>query len=262
MSRDDRSPSARGGAPRRKRDDDVLKVYGAHAVGAVLRRRPEGIVRAYIDAQRKSDFGFLMKELASRRVAYRLLPAEELARVAGSHHHEGVCVLARPRPQPSLEGWIASCPPAACAVVLDGVENPHNLGAIVRTAAHFGVRGVWVVGRAATHGAAARVAEGGAEVVDVFDVGSAVPVLLALARAGFQVVGAAAGRGTSLFEHRLHRRTAFVLGAEHAGLSAEAARLVELEMHIPGTGAVESLNVSSAAAVFMSEHARQRSRRT
>lgn len=247
-------------APRRP-DDDVIKVHGARAARAVLERRPDAIVRGYFEEARKASFSDVMRALAAARVAYRLVPADELDRVAASRHHEGICLLVKPRPIPSLEAWISRCPPAALALVLDGVENPHNLGAIVRTAAHFGARALWCVGQAPLHGAMARVAEGGAEAVDVWSVPSPAPVLAGLSAAGFQVVGADQAGPASVFDHRFARRTALVLGAEHEGLSALVRPQLEVELAIPGTGAVESLNVASAAAVLMAEYARQRANR-
>lgn len=242
----------------RRPDDDVVKVYGQHSVLAALRARPEAVVRAYIDEGRKVSLGPLMRDLAAHRIAYRVVPTRELERVAASQHHEGACLLVKPRVVPSLEAWVGSCPPAASALVLDGAKNPHNLGAIVRTAAHFGVRGVWIVGSVSLHGALARVAEGGMESVDVFTTTHPVEVLRTLARAGFALIGADQTSSESLYAHRFARRTAFILGAEREGLTDIVRPELETALSIPGTGAVESLNVSTSAAVMVSEYARQR----
>lgn len=242
-----------------RRDADVVKIHGHAAAEAAFRARPEAVVRAYIDTTRQGRFSELMRALAAARVAYRLVPPEELERVTKSRHHEGICLLVKPRPEQSFEEWARDCPAAASVVILDGVSNPHNLGAIVRTAAHFGARAVWQVGRAPVHGALARVAEGGAESVPVFSVSSAVEPIRQLKEVGFEVCAATVQEGSeTLFESSLPRRTAFVLGAEQLGLSEDALALADRSLWIPGTGAVESLNVASAAAVFLAEHARQR----
>lgn len=245
--------------PRRGRpDDDVVKVHGYYTAVATLRARPEAVVRAYIEEAQKVAYGPVMRDLAAARVAYRVVPAGEMERVSGSHHHEGICLLVKPRERPSFETWLKNAPAAASVLVLDGVSNPHNLGAIVRTAAHFRVQGLWVVGQVAMHGALARVSEGGIEHLDVFETLNPVEVLRGLKRAGFALVGADQGADPSLFEHRFSRRTALVLGAERDGLSEPVRAELESSVSIPGSGAVESLNVSAATAVLLAEYARQR----
>ena len=241
-----------------RRDNDVVRVHGLRSTEAVIERRPEAVVRAYIDEAKSFDYGPLMSKLASHRVAYRLVPSDEMERVSGSRHHEGICLLVKPRPVPSVDEWLSTCPAAASVIVLDDVRNPHNLGAIIRMAAHFGVSGVWSTASVPNHGALARVAEGGTESVDIFEVPTTVAILPRLRRAGFEIVGASPSAETSLFEHRFPRRVAFVLGAEQEGLSETAVAELDVSLKIPGTGAVESLNVSVSAAVCVSEYARQR----
>ncbi len=242
--------------PKRGPDDDVLKVHGQHAANAVLARRLGDVVRGYFDESRRASFGEAMRTLAGARIAYRLVPEDELARVAKSQHHEGVCLLVRPRPPLELEAFLSACPPAALAVLLDGVENPHNVGAIVRSAAHFGARAVFALGPLEPAGALARVAEGGAEAVELAELAFA--GLDRIVEAGFELVGASPAAERSSFEHRFFRRTLLVVGAERAGLSARLEARLTTHLRIPGTGAVESLNASGAAAVLMAEYARQR----
>lgn len=241
------------------RDRDVVKIHGRRAAEAVWARRPEDVVRAYVDRDARAELSEMLRALASRRIAYRLVPADELERVAESRHHEGLCLLVRPAETPSLETWASGLGPSALALVLDGVVNPHNLGALVRTAAHFGASAVVVDGNLPRPGAYARVAEGGTEHVPVIGAESSAEVLEAMKSHGFTVVGARQSAGGSLFETKLGRRTALVLGSERHGLSPEVEAVLDLEVAIPGSGAVESLNVSVAGAVMMAEWARQRS---
>ncbi|MBX2813732.1 MAG: hypothetical protein KTR25_18085 [Myxococcales bacterium] len=251
-----------GRAPIYRPDRDVVRVHGYRAAAAAVKNRPAAVVRAYVDEAHAATYGDMMRVLATHRVAYRLLPSEEMVRVAGSGHHEGICLLVKPRSPPDIETWLRSCPAAASAIVLDDVRNPHNLGAIIRMAAHFGVVGVWSTGLVPNHGALARVAEGGAESVDIFQVTTTAVILPRLHRAGFEIVAASPKAKTSLYAHRFPRRVAFVLGAEQQGLSEQSAALVDLSLTVPGTGTVESLNVSMAAAIFVSEYARQRTERS
>lgn len=239
-------------------DRDVVKLHGRRAVASAWDRRPEAVVRVYVDRDARGELGGLLKALAARRVAYRLVDAAELDRVADSRHHEGVCALVRPAPVPSFEAWLGSCGPAALVLALDGVVNPHNLGALVRTAAHFGATGVWTVGEPPRHGACARVAEGGLEHVPLLGTPDLPGILERLAEAGFMVVGAQQDADDGVFGTRLSRRTALVLGSERTGLSAEVASRLEAAVMIPGSGVVESLNVAAAGAVLMGEWYRQR----
>ena len=143
---------------------------------------------------------------------------------------------------------------------LDGVENPHNLGSILRTAAHFGVAAV--AGKAGElpplSPAAVRVAEGGAEIVPVCDLAEPAGDLRRLAAAGFTIVAASSHRGLAPAATRLAGKIVLVLGSEGKGVSPVIARVATAHVCIPGTGSVESLNVSVAAGILLAEAWRQR----
>ncbi len=142
------------------------KVYGVNAVRAAFARRGDQIVRVLVDEARVDDFRGLLKEAAGRRVAYKLVTADEVAAFAGSRHHEGICILARP-PRSGLRYWVEQVTKSPCLVALDDVQNPHNLGAVARSAAHFGGSAILRNERDGRWtGAAFRTAEGGAEFVD------------------------------------------------------------------------------------------------
>ena len=140
-------------------------------------------------------------------------------------------------------------------VVLDRIGNAHNLGAIARSAAYFGVERIVIAGdpASARPGAAAyRVAEGGLEAVEIWTVPDVAPFLRALSAAGYEVVGAAA-RGGSDPDTAPGREApwALVLGNEEHGLADEVRAACTRLVTIPGSGRVESLNVSAAAAVLI-----------
>ena len=243
-------------APPRVTARDV-KIYGRNACEALFRARPGDVRRAFVNERTARAMGAMLSELARRRLPYRVVSDEELARVAGSQHHEGVCLVARPRPEPDERAVFAVRGPAR-AVYLDGVENPHNVGAILRTAAHFGV--IALAGARdrlpAPAGAVARVAEGGAEHVPVVRFADPLASLRALSKE-FALVATAHDARESVFEARLPERCVILLGAEGRGLSAKVRALASMAVAIPGTGAVESLNVASAAAVLLAEHYRR-----
>ena len=149
------------------------------------------------------------------------MEAEELERITESHHHEGICIVAASAPPRALAEILAA-PGPGWLVALAGVENPHNTGAIVRTAAHFGARAVVIEGSPKRLPPVVyRTAQGGAEWVEV--VGA--PVLSAALdearRAGFTICATSSHGGTDLFAAAIPARAVIVLGAEDAGLSPD-----------------------------------------
>ena len=228
-----------------------VRIHGWAAAGAVLAERPDAVRCVHLRADRVAALGPVLKRLAARHRPYRIVEDRDLEALAKSPHHEGIVVEVPPKPGPrtfaSSEGqWL----------LLDGGRNPHNLGAILRSAAHFDARGVWALDGPELAGAAARVAEGGAEFVPY----AAVPegrALSALEQAPL-VLGTRADPGApSLFDVPLADRVVWVLGSEASGARAPVADRVHGWVRIPGSGRVESLNVSVAAALVLAEWARR-----
>lgn len=235
-----------------------LRLYGRNAIDAVFARRPEAIRKVYLLEARIPQLQPLLKWCAANRVGYRVVAEEDLRKLAASAHHEGVVAdVLREAPQ-SLGAWLQSLPAGpACALWLDGVGNPHNLGAILRSAAHFGVSAVLLpkTSPLALSGAAARVAEGGAEAVPFVRLGREDNALAQLRSAGFALAATVVRGGDDLFAARLPERLVYVLGAEGEGMDAELAKACDLRLGIPGSGKVESLNVSAATAVLLAQWA-------
>lgn len=235
-----------------------LRLYGRNAVDAVFARRPEAIRKVYLLEARIPQLQPLLKWCAANRVGYRVVAEEDLRKLAASAHHEGVVAdVLREAPQ-SLGAWLQSLPAGpACALWLDGVGNPHNLGAILRSAAHFGVSAVLLpkTSPLALSGAAARVAEGGAEAVPFVRLGREDNALAQLRSAGFALAATVVRGGDDLFAARLPERLVYVLGAEGEGMDADLANACDLRLGIPGSGRVESLNVSAATAVLLAQWA-------
>lgn len=233
---------------------------GRHAVRALFTRRPETVIRVYVDAPTVERFRDLLKYCASHRLAYHVVDADELERVSGSRHHEGICVLAQ-RATVTLEALLEDDARRVRLLALDGVDNPHNLGAILRTAAHFGVAGVFYEGQASLTPAAHRVAEGGAAWVDAVAVPDLAAALSRARAKGFRVVGTSGRAARTLFEERYAARTVIVLGSERAGMRKAVFEACDATVSLPGTGHVESLNVSAACAAVLTEVWRQDTRR-
>lgn len=236
-----------------------LRLYGVHAVQAAFARRPEALRKLYLAESRIPQLQPMLKWCVAHRIGYRVVADEDLRKLAASSHHEGVVAdVLRGEPAP-LTTWLRGLPDGpACALWLDGVGNPHNLGAILRSAAHFGAAAVLLPKQStlALSGAAARVAEGGADALPFVRMGREDNAIAQLRGAGFALAATVVRGGADLFATALPRRLVYVLGAEGEGMDAGLAAACDLRLSIPGTGAVESLNVASATAVFLAAWAR------
>ncbi len=238
------------------------RVTGENACRAVIDHRPEDVLRVFLLESRVDAMRDELRVLAERRLPYRIVPREELDKIAGGMHHEGVCLFARelhPMGLAELERRVRATSGPLALLYLDAVRNPHNLGAIVRSAAHFGA--LAVIGP--EHGspelgpAAARVAEGGAEHVPLVRLRDPEHDLGRLATLGLSLVGTDSEARASIFDEALPARAVLLLGAEREGLGRSLLARCDRVVRIPGTGAVQSLNVSAAAAVLLAEHRRQ-----
>jgi len=249
-----------GHEPRTHRDTE-LRLYGLNAVRAVFARRPDAIRKLYLVEARIPQLQPLLKWCVAHRVGYRVVEEADLQKLAASSHHEGVVAdVLREEPQ-SLTAWLQALSAGPqCVLWLDGVGNPHNLGAILRSAAHFGAAAILLPKHATLglSGAAARVAEGAAEAVPFVRMGRSDNAIAQLRGAGFGLAATVVRGGAGLFEHDLPERLVYVLGAEGEGMDPALAETCDLRLSIPGSGAVESLNVAAATAVFLAEWARRR----
>jgi TrmH RNA methyltransferase len=248
-------------SPAQAHRDAEFRVYGVNAVNAVYARRPQSIRKLYLTEARIPQLQPLLKWCVANRVGYRVVEEGDLQKLAASSHHEGVVAeVLREEPR-SLTQWLRELPDGPqCALWLDGVGNPHNLGAILRASAHFGVAAVLLpkTSALALSGAAARVAEGGAEVVAFVRMGREDNAMAQLHGAGFALAATVVRGGADLFAARLPERLVYVLGAEGEGMDAGLAAACDLRLSIPGSGAVESLNVAAATAVLLAQWAGRR----
>lgn len=238
-----------------------LRMYGYNAVQAVFANRPQAIRKLYLAEARIPQLQPLLKWCVANRIGYRVVDEPDLQKLASSTHHEGVVAdVLRVEPAP-LMTWLQTLPAGQqCALWLDGVGNPHNLGAILRIAAHFGAAAVLLPKHStlALSGAAARVAEGGAEAVPFVRLGRDDNAFAQLRGAGFVLAATVVRGGADVFTAELPQRLVYVIGAEGEGMSPLLAEACDLRVSIPGTGAVESLNVAAATAVLLAQwrHAR------
>lgn len=236
---------------------EAERVYGLAAALSAFERRPDAVLSIAHTPEVRRPIAPMLREAARRRIAYREVEDAELDKLADSIHHEGVCLLVRPRRPLDARELIERVADAGLVIALDDVQNPHNIGAMLRSAAYFGVCGAILSERLhpKLSAAARRVAEGGAEHVPVAVVPALVPALHELSEAGFGVVGADARAKLPLAELSWPRRAVLVLGHERTGLTPETRAACRVLTRIDGTDAVDSLNVSVAAGVLMASYA-------
>ena len=231
------------------------RYYGLHCVCAIVETRPKEVHRLFISKKVVPICEALLTFCENKRIPFKVTNDEELARVAATDHHEGIVVEALPVETLSFNDAIRSLKPRkeAFAVFLDGVENPHNLGAAMRTCAFFGVDLLFVAAREMKElsSASCRVAEGAAEDLPVVIVPSATDVFGACKGAGFSVLATTPHGGKDLFAVKWPKKSLLVFGAEGPGLTEDALRAADERIVISrSTGSrIESLNVSSAVAV-------------
>lgn len=245
-----------------RRNADEMRVYGLNACMALFAKRPHDIRKVYLAEARLGALKDVLAWCVQRRLGYRVVAAADLDKLTQTQHHEGVCFDVVRRPLATISTLLQRIPRApqpALLVWLDGVGNPHNIGAVLRSAANFGVHGLILPREAAAgiSGAALRVAEGGAESVPIAQAAAGEDVLGALRNAEVKIAATVPRAGEALYAARLPDRLAFVLGAEGGGLRQGLIDRADLHLTIPGTGAVESLNVAASAAVLFGEYYRQ-----
>jgi TrmH RNA methyltransferase len=235
-------------------DEETEILYGLRSGLAVFARRPEDIRQIYFDNAIRSELQELLRWASSKGIAAQEHAEKELARRADSNQHEGLVLEVRPRrwlPPKELVAWLSQ--EQTCAVALDRVRNPQNIGAILRSAAFFGL-GAAILGTPAPHPGlppfALRVAEGGAEHLLFSRTTDLADTLARLKASGVYVVGADSHGSVDGESLKYQRASVIVLGNEREGLSPRVKAQCNTLVGIQGSGALDSLNVAVAAGVL------------
>ena len=232
----------------------LLRICGLAAVAALFDRDPRRVERLFFEDRVKGEVGPFCRTLARARKPYRQVDKAELARVAGTPLHGGVVAIAAPQPLADFDRtaariWAKNGKPL---VILDGIGNPHNLGAIARSAAFFGLERMVLADRldqALPSDASYRVAEGGLEHLDLHR--ARLPAALFELRPGYRVIGTALGHGALPDRLESGAPVALVFGNEETGLDPATIAACDQVWSIPGSGRVQSLNVAAAAAILL-----------
>ena len=245
--------------------DKTEIVYGVHAVRHVIERSPESILDFWIQALPRSAVLKQLIELAgSNSLLLQEVPRPTLDKLAGGNRHQGV-VLRQRKPPLQREGDVQSLldnldKKSALFLILDGVQDPHNLGACLRTADAAGVTAV-IIPRDHTVSVTAtvqKVASGAAETVTVISVANLARTLRRLQEAGIWLIGTDDEANESLYSVDLTTPLAFVMGAEGSGLRHNTKQYCDRLVRIPMHGSIGSLNLSVATGICLFEAVRQR----
>lgn len=240
-------------------------IFSFHAIASRLRQYPDSIQEIYLDERRQDQRARdLIKRAKEVSVRLILCHQDRLDRIAGTAQHQGVVATVRPLEKyASIEDMLDNLAESALLLVLDGVKDPHNLGACLRVADAFGVHAIITpkdraVGLTAT---VHKVASGAADNVPLFPVTNLARTLDELKEGGIWVIGTAADADSSLDSITLEGPMAWVLGAEGEGMRRLTRERCDQLVKIPMIGSVESLNVSVSAGICLFETLRQRGTR-
>jgi 23S rRNA (guanosine2251-2'-O)-methyltransferase len=237
-------------------------IHGFHAVIARLRAQPRSVEEVYVDrARRDARMRDLVKMAEGAGVRVMQVDAPRLDGMAGGERHQGVVAAARPVAlAKSLDDLLDALTEPPLLLVLDGITDPHNLGACLRVADGAGVHAVVAPKdrSAGLSGAAIKVASGAADSVPYITVTNLARTLDELKERGIWVVGTADDAPRSLYEAEIPGAVAWVLGAEGEGMRQLTRARCDLLVRIPMLGACGSLNVSVAAGVALYESRRRR----
>lgn len=240
-------------------------LFGFHAVTVRMKTAPRSILEIHVDAARRDQ---RMRSFVERagQAGVQLFESDgaRLAQLVGGQRHQGVVALVEPLAKSnSLDEVLDAVSGPPLLLVLDGVTDPHNLGACLRVADGAGVHAVIAPkDRAAgINATVAKVASGAVETVPYLMVTNLARTLGELKQRDIRIVGAADAAPGSLFSSDLRGPLALVLGAEGAGMRQLTVRSCDELVHLPMRGAVESLNVSVASGICLYEALRQREQR-
>ena len=239
-------------------------IFGLHSVQHVLQQDISRVIEVWVqDSRRDAKSQALIDLLQQQGFTLQVVPKKTLDKLAHSEHHQGIVLRCHPLPvqtEETLADLLATLTVPPFLLVLDEVQDPHNLGACLRTADAAGVHAVIIPKNRSCSLTATvqKVASGAAETVPVIQVTNLARTLRWLQEQNVWLVGAVAEAEKGLFETKLDGAIALVMGAEGTGLRRLTQETCDQLVKIPMLGSVESLNVSVATGVCLYEIVRQR----
>jgi 23S rRNA (guanosine2251-2'-O)-methyltransferase len=241
-------------------------ITGLHSVRNALKHGADSVLEVWVEARRRDRrIRELIGLVEGAGIRLHQVGRDELERLVPGTNHQGVAARTLApvaRDEKALQRFVEGLESAPFLLILDGIQDPHNLGACLRTADAVGVDAV-VTPRDRAAGltpTACKVASGAAERVPFFQVTNLARTLHWLQRQGIWLVGTAGEAESSLYQADLNGPLGVVMGGEEKGMRRLTRESCDLLVHLPMKGTVESLNVSVAAGVTLFEALRQRAR--
>ena len=237
-------------------------IYGFHAISKMLQHSPQSCIELLCTEARNPRLLSLIASARQAGLSVRFESRDGLSKLSGNVKHQG-CVMQIADESPNaltLEQLLQQNNDRSLYLVLDGVQDPHNLGACLRTADATGVDAV-IIPKDRSAGLTAivrKVAAGGAETVPLIEVTNLARCLKDMKKAGIWIYGTSGEAMTGLYEFQYNSSVALVMGAEGDGLRRLTSEQCDHLIKLPMLGAVESLNVSVATGVCLYEILRSR----
>ena len=242
----------------------LTKIYGLHSAQAALDYSAENILQVWVDSHRQDKrLSEIIKQLGDLGLNTEKTDRKKLDRLAGGTNHQGIVIeieMPAAKSEDELKTDLLNIPTPPLFLVLDNVQDPHNLGACLRTADATGVNGVIITKDNATGitPTVCKVASGAAETVPVYQITNLARTLRWLKDQGLWILGAAGDGDQTIYQADLKVPMALVIGAEGKGLRRLTREECDILVKLPMLGKIESLNLSVATGVFLYEVVRQR----
>lgn len=234
-----------------------LTICGWNTCLSQFKNNPKDILRLYFSEERSLKLRSVTQFCSQKKLPYRLLNEESLTKVSASIHHEGIAMTINapdlPLPRELIKKGL---PVNSVSLSLDRISNPHNFGAIIRSAAYFGTKNIFISespDQATIGSSTARMAAGALPLVSIYKCSNLPSALRDLQSSGTFILGADIKANNSLYDQSISFPCMLVLGNENDGLSDKVKNRCNSLIKVPGTGLINSLNVSVAAGTILSE---------
>lgn len=246
----------------KKSEKNNLLIFGKHAIGEALSRKTGKISKIFVlNSLAPIKYEDLKKECAAYNIPISSVPIQKLDRLSNQGNHQGFIAEMSPIDYTSFFDWVEQTVlgPTTAVLLLDSIEDPHNLGAIIRSATAAGISAIIIPTQqqVPVNATVFKVSAGTAGIIPVIRVHSTEQGLKDLKLAGFTLVGLEGDAPNSLWKAEWSGPLAFVIGSEGGGISKKVAKLLDRSVSIPMEHAVESLNASVSAAIISYEWKRR-----
>jgi 23S rRNA (guanosine2251-2'-O)-methyltransferase len=242
---------------------DSIYIYGKHPVLEKIQNSPKTVEKIFIKNSLDVKVVKEIEELASRsKVPFIFVPEKKLEELSNNGNHQGLVALISSVSYVDLKGWLESVQKInnPCVIALDELEDPHNVGAIIRTSAALGVHGIIIPKhrQAPITGVAYKTSAGSVDKIPLIRVTNLNDTLRTLKENRFWVVGLDQKAKENIWKQDLDMSVCFVVGSEGGGIREKTKELCDFLTMIPMENNVESLNASVSTALVLGEWKRRR----